>query len=47
MSWPWHWYGTGPAISQAEADRLHAQADACGYQICIDARIEPEPEAGA
>ena len=46
MSLPWHWYGTGPAISQAEADRLHAQADACGYQICIGARIEPEPEAG-
>ena len=45
MSWTWHWYGTGPVISQAEADRLHAQADACGYQICIEARIEPE--AGA
>ena len=27
MSWPWHWYVTGPVISQA-GDRLHAEAAA-------------------
>jgi hypothetical protein len=43
MSWPWHWYGTGPAISQAESDRLHAEAEAAGYQVFIEARVVPEP----
>ena len=47
MSWPWNWYGAGPAITQAEADRLHAEAAADGYQIWIEARIEPEPETEA
>jgi hypothetical protein len=46
MSWPWHWYGTGPVISQDEAARIHAVVKAAGYQIWIEARIEPEPELG-
>jgi hypothetical protein len=45
MSWPWNWHGTGPVISQAEADRLHAEAEASGHQIWIEARVEPELEA--
>ena len=45
MSWPWHRYVTGPVISQA--DRLHAEAATSGFQIWIEARVEPEPEAGA
>ncbi len=47
MSWPWNWYGTGPAISQAESDRLHAEAAVNGHEIWIEARIEPQPEAEA
>ena len=45
MNSPRHWYVTGQLISQA--DRLHAEEAASGCQIWIEARVEPEPEAGA
>jgi hypothetical protein len=41
MSWPWHWYSTGPVINQAEADRIHAAAQASGHQVWIEARSFP------
>jgi hypothetical protein len=42
-----HWYGTGPAISQAGADPVHAEAEAYGYRTGIEARVVPEPELEA
>jgi hypothetical protein len=48
MSWPWHWYGTGPAITESQAARIRAEAAARGTGICcIEARIVPDREIEA
>ncbi len=47
MSWPWHWYGTGPAITGSQAARIRAEAAARGTGICIDARIVPDRQTEA
>ena len=47
MSWPWHWYGTGPAITGPQAARIRAGAAARGTEIGIDARIVPDRELEA
>jgi hypothetical protein len=49
MSWPWNWYGTGPAITESEYTRRQAEAAARGEMELIDTRVIPdrEPEAGS
>jgi hypothetical protein len=42
-----HWHGTGPAISQAEADPVYAETEASGYRPGVEARTVPEPELEA
>jgi hypothetical protein len=41
MRRPRGWCGTGPPISQAGAD--HAEAEASGRQVWIEARVAPDP----
>jgi hypothetical protein len=43
-------WGPGPVITESEAARRHAEAQAHGTVICIEARVipdGPEPEAGS
>lgn len=47
MSWPWDWYGTGPAITESEAARIHAEAAARGEEVLIDVRVVPDHEIEA
>ena len=44
ITWPWQWHGTGPAITESEANRRHAEAAARGEVVTIDARIIPDRE---
>jgi hypothetical protein len=47
ITFPWQWYGTGPAITESEAERIHAAAAARGEVALICARIVPDAEAEA
>lgn len=48
ITFPWQWFGTGPAITESEFDRRQAAAAARGEVELTGARIVPdrEPEAG-